>query len=134
MSTLTTLVLLLVWYGETYPLCCRLWLMDFLRSTLTPSERDRFGIEPAVEVVPFLPGGWTTGMDEIVTIFTFFKPSTRSGTKGVVSFDDGPEVLLAGDPLKNITAFGDYNFSFIFHKVSFEWNTTSEKTPQKLRI
>jgi hypothetical protein len=108
--------------------------MDFLRSTLTPSERDRFGIEPAVEVVPFLPGGWTTGMEEIITIFAFFILSTRTGTIDVVRLDHGPEVLLAGDPLKNITVFGDYNFRFIFHNVSFEWNTTSEKTPQKLRI
>ena len=89
--------------------------MDFLRSTLTPSERDRFGIEPSVEVVPFLPGGRTTGMEEVITIFAFFKPSTRSGTKGVVSFDDGPAVLLSGNALHNITGLGDYNFRFIFH-------------------
>ena len=89
--------------------------MDFLRSTLTTGEPDRFGIEPAVEVVPFLPGGRTTGMDEIITIFTFFIPSTETGTIDVVHLNDGPEVLLAGDPLENITVFGDYNFRFVFH-------------------
>ena len=87
--------------------------MVFLRSTLTTGEPDRFGIEPEVEVVPFLPGGRTTGMEEKITIVRFFEPSTRSGTKGVVRFDHGPEVLLAGDPLENITVFGDYNFNFI---------------------
>ncbi|HCP36009.1 MAG: hypothetical protein QF560_13670 [SAR324 cluster bacterium] len=105
--------------------------MAFLRCTLPASEPDRFGVEPAVEVVSFLPGRRTAGMGEKICIraraeaFDSVEPSTRTGTAGVVRLDHRPEVFLARDALENISGMPGHNFSFFFHQVSIGLKTTS---------